>query len=66
MEFKELKGNIYTWKTRRQKTITNYTKQVRAGNSVHAFIQINRHKKSREIKTKYNEECIKINKIEDV
>jgi hypothetical protein len=44
MEFKELTGNIYTWKTRRQKPITNYTKQVRAGNSVHAFIQIIFHK----------------------
>jgi hypothetical protein len=43
MEYKEEKDNIYTWKIKRRKPVTNYTKQLRAGNSDRAFIQIKFH-----------------------
>jgi hypothetical protein len=43
MQCKGERDNIYMWKIRRRKPIANYTKQVRAGNSDHALIQIKLH-----------------------
>jgi hypothetical protein len=57
MDHKE-EDNIYTWKIRRQKPITNYTKYVRHNNSDRVFIQIKFHEtdtKNSENEIKYND-----------